>query len=149
MRYHVSFILIFYYTLSRIIFSRNSLWMVIMEDICPSTLHKTIMEWEIQDRIVLSSLWLWTFPRELLSLSLLLCTIRSSPNNRLWGIELYIEREISPQGHCKDLNNYICRTDGWLGEEEVSWLKREMRIDRILLACKRFMNEGNELKKAG
>ena len=62
---------------------------------------------------------------------------------------MLIERGISPQGHCKDLNNYICRTDGWLGEEEVSWLKREMRIDRILLACKRFMNEGNELKKAG
>ena len=108
------------------------------------------MEWEIQDRIILSSLWLWTFPRELLSLSLWLCTIRSSPKEQTWwGIEMLIERGISPQGHCKDLYHKNCWTDGWLVEEEVSWLKREMRIDRVLFAWEWFMNEGNVLKKTG
>ena len=72
-----------------------------------------------------------------------------SKRTDLWGIEMYIEREISQQGYYIELLYFICRTDGWLVEEEVSWLKREMRIDGILLAWEWFMNEGNVLKKIG
>lgn len=72
-----------------------------------------------------------------------------SKRTDLWGIEMLIERGISPQGYCKDLYHKNCWTDGWLVEEEVSWLKREMRIDRVLFAWEWFMNEGNVLKKIG